>query len=371
MSDVSVEWISDQSALASIEGAWRDLEGAVERRTHVSTFDFIATWYRYYAGEYGGTPLIGLAWRGSELAGLAPLTVRRGRLGRIPVTRIDFAPNDSIAGELLVRDERPDVVAALLGSLVSTVRFDVICLNGFEPGASQLAALQGSADRRRLATELEDHAFARVDLSAGYDRYWATRSGNMRRKVSQRARRIEALGETVDGVLPADTGDIDTRINRLIAITEASYKLQGQRLADHHRGFLAELCRRFAAREMLSLPVLSIGGHDTAFIAGVVERGCFYDVTLSYDESYAELGPGVHLMQKTLKRLAEGGIHTVVSHGAHEYKRHWASAFVPQKRLFLFAPRPLAAATRFVRFGLRPLWQRIRAGAHPATPAVD
>ena len=120
---------------------------------------------------------------------------------------------------------------------------------------------------------------------------------------------------------------------------------------------------------MLSAPILTIGGRDAAFIAGVVERGCFYDVSLSYDESYAELGPGAHLMQETLKRLADGGVHTVVSHGAHEYKRHWASAFVPQKRIFLFAPRPLATATRLLRFGLQPLWQRLRTATPTSTPA--
>ena len=38
----------------------------------------------------GGTPLIGLAWHGSDLGAAAPLTVRRGSLGRVPVTRDRF-----------------------------------------------------------------------------------------------------------------------------------------------------------------------------------------------------------------------------------------------------------------------------------------
>ena len=112
---------------------------------------------------------------------------------------------------------------------------------------------------------------------------------------------------------------------------------------------------------MLSLPILSIGGRDAAYIIGVIERGCFYDVTLAYDESFASLGPGIHLMQQTLKRLAASGVHTVVSHGAHDYKRHWATRFVPQKRIFLFSSRPLAIAARLVRFGLQPMWQRVSA----------
>ena len=358
--NITIQWVCDPSELHGVETAWRELETAVERRTHVSTFDFLGTWYRHYAGQYGGTPLIGLAWNGTELAGVAPLTIRRGRLGRIPVTRVDFAPNDSIAGELLVRDDRPDVVSALFDSLLQRVRFDVVCLNGFEPESTQLRAIQQLARDRGLATELEGHAFAVVDLSAGYEAYWAGRDGHTRRKINHRARKIEALGMSIDGVLPAETRtDIDTRIRRMIAINEASYKLQGQRLADHHREFLAELSIRLAARRMLSLPILSIGGRDAAYILAVLERDHFYDVGLSYDESFANLGPGVYLMQQTLKRLADANVRTVVSHGAHDYKRHWATAFVPQQRIFIFASRPLAAATRLVRFRLQPLWQRL------------
>src|SRR5688572_27653659 len=167
-----VEWTRDLGQLDRIEPAWRALEAQVTHRSHVSTFDFLATWYRHYAGDYGGAPLIGLAWRGSDLAGLAPLTVRRGSVGRIPVTRIDFAPTDSIAGEFLVRDEEPQLVGSLVDALMNEgVKFDVICLNGFDPASGQLASLQQAAMRHRLAMQIEDHAFAVVDLRQGYEAY--------------------------------------------------------------------------------------------------------------------------------------------------------------------------------------------------------
>jgi len=361
-----VDWIRDPAALESIEGPWRALESRVQQRTHASTFDFLATWYRHYAGEYGGTPLIGLAWRGPDLVGVAPLTIRRGRVGRIPVTRIDFAPNDSIAGEFLVEDDQPDVVAALIDSLVHTrTKFDVICLNGFDPASHQLPALRNAAARNRLAVEMEDHACAVVDLRDGYETYRAGLSSHYRRNLNQKGRKIAAAGFTVQGVQQTQGLEtLEACIPRMIRINEASYKLQGQPLADSHCGFLAEVVQRFGARGMLSLPILSIGGKDAAFILGVVERGCFYDITLAYDESFANLSPGALLMQQVLQHLAGAGVHTVVSHGAHEYKRHWSTALVPQKRIFLFAPGLRGAATRFVRFGLQPLWRRL--GVVPA-----
>jgi CelD/BcsL family acetyltransferase involved in cellulose biosynthesis len=355
-----VEWIRDLAVLDRVEAAWRDLEARVTHRSHVSTFDFLSPWYRHYAGDYGGAPLIGLAWRGSELAGVAPLTIRRGRVGRIPVTRIDFAPTDSIAGEFLIEDDQPELVGVWIDALArERVRFDVICLNGFTPASPQLASLQQAAARHGLTMQMEDHAFALVDLRDGYEAYKARLSGHYRRNLQHKANKIGAAGFTVEGVqLHQGRDTLETAVPRMIAINEASYKLGGQRLADCHRGFLGEVARRFNARGCLSLPILTIGGRDAAFILGVVERGCFYDITLAYDESFAKVSPGAFLMQKALQQLAGLGVVTVVSHGAHDYKRHWSSAFVPQKRVFLFARGPRATATRVVRFGLQPLLQR-------------
>jgi hypothetical protein len=61
----------------------------------------------------------------------------------------------------------------------------------------------------------------------------------------------------------------------MIAVTEASHKLLGRRLADDHRAYLSELVARFGPRGMLSLSILSIDGLDAAYLFGLVERGCF------------------------------------------------------------------------------------------------
>jgi CelD/BcsL family acetyltransferase involved in cellulose biosynthesis len=359
---VQVEWLTDPNRLDGLAGEWRALEAAVGNRTHLPIFDFLATWYRHYAGDYGGSPLVGLARRNGRLVGVAPFIVRRGTVGRIPVTRVELAPSDVPAGEMLVEDDDPEIVAVLLDALVRTARFDVICFDGFDPDSPQLLAVRETAARHRMAVELDDHAYALVDLRAGYRAYHASLSSHYRRNLSQKARKIAALGARVDGIhLTAADDRLEDAVARMIAINEASYKLEGQRLADNHRECLRDLVIRLGRRGLLSLPILSIGGRDAAFILGVLERGCFYDITLAYDESFAKLSPGAFLMQQTLEELAARGVHTAVSHGAHDYKKHWATRFVPQTRLFLFAPNLRASATRFIRFELQPLWQRLRA----------
>lgn len=366
-----IDWVSHPGALDALEPAWRELETAVAARTHLSSFDFLVTWYTRYAGAYGGTPLIGLAWRGRDLVGIAPLTLVRGRAGGIPVRRVEFAPSDVPAGELLIREHHSEVVGALLPSLMRTIGFDVACLDGFDPASPYLDLLARTARAQHVAMYTEDHACAVVDLRRGYAPYFAGLSGHYRRNLNAKARKIEAAGARVDGVYRTDAPDrVEGVIARMIAVNEASYKLEGRPLAPEHRGFLADLVRRLAGRGTLALPMLSIGGRDAAFILGIVDRGCFYDVTLAYDETYAKLSPGAYLTQRMLQELAAAGIHTVVSHGAHEYKKHWATAFVPQRRALLFAPTLSGSAARGAHVALRPLWQRIR-GAHGSAGQPD
>ena len=359
----SIEWLSDPSCLEGIADDWRVLERSVKRRTHLSTYDFMTTWYRNYAGEYGGLPLIGLARRGARLVGVAPLTVGRGTLGRIPLTRIEFAPSDTPAGEFLVGDEDGDIVAALLDDLIAHASFDLISLDGFAPGCRQLTAIQETAARHGCATECVDHAYAYADLQDGYQAYRARLTGQFRRKLNQKARRIADAGAAaVDMHLFSVADDPDRCVARIVAVSEASYKLGGARLAHHHRSFLKEIVTRLSASRTLCLPILSIAGTDAAFILGMIERGVFYDIALAYAQAFEKLSPGSFLMQHTLEALASSGVRTVVSHGAHEYKRHWATEFVPQKRIFVFRPGLRTAAARFIRFSLSPLWQRFGAG---------
>jgi len=347
----------------TLAGEWRALEDAVEERTVLSTFDYNASWYRHYAND-GVETFIGLARRGSWLVGAAPLVIRRRRIGKVPLTCIEFAAHEAYAGEFLVEDDSPETLVLFLESLAKSARFDLICLNGLEMGSDRFRPLREAAARLRLAIELTDHPNAMVDLRRGYEQYFRSRSPHFRHAVRRHTRRIEDRGERrIDGVLLRRGIDrLDATVDRMIAINEASYKLDGQRLADSHRGFLSELARRFGPRGMLALPVLSIGGRDAAYVFGLVERGCFYDVTLAYDEAFAQLRPGTHLIQELLKDLAGAGVHTVISHGAHAYKKHWATAFLPSTRVFMFSSSLKASATRLIRFRLASLWRWLGAG---------
>ena len=363
VSPLTVEWITRTGDIRTLAPDWRRLQSTVRNRTVFSSFDLLAAWYGNYAGDYGGEPLIGLVRRGGRLVGVAPFVVHSGCLGKIPLTRVQFATHDAYSGEFLVEDDHPEIISAFFDSLAGETKFDLICLNGIEQGTPQFQAIEESAKRHRFAIEMTNHPNAIVDLSNGYDSYCQAMSRNFRRTLKRQSQRVSEAGEpAVDGVrLNSGIDRLESSIERLYAITEASYKLNGQRLRDDHRGYLGDLARNFAALGMLHLSTLSIGGRDAAVVMGIVERGCYYDVTLAYVEEFAALSPGAYLMQQVLRDLAERGVHTLVSHGAHDYKLRWSTSFVPSTRLFLFSRSSTARLSRFVRFKLASIWQKLGA----------
>jgi CelD/BcsL family acetyltransferase involved in cellulose biosynthesis len=233
-------------------------------------------------------------------------------------------------------------------------------LNGIEPDSSAFLGFVALVAEHEWAMETTNHPNSTVDLSRGYEVYCQGMSRNFRRTVKRQAERVAAAGvPVVEGVrLASGMERLDSYIERLFAVTEASYKLKGQRLADHHRGYLGDLARNFGHRGMLHLSILSIGGKDAAVVMGLVERGVYYDVTLAYAEEFALLSPGAYLIQQVLRDLATRGVHTLISHGAHEYKGRWSTAFVPSTRLFLFSKSKSARLSRFVRFGMASVWKK-------------
>jgi CelD/BcsL family acetyltransferase involved in cellulose biosynthesis len=367
-----IEWLRDLAAIEALEPGWRALEASAAGRTLLATADFVLPWYRHYA--HRARPLLGVAREGGTLVGLAPLVARPARIGGLPVRSIQFATSGAQSGEFLLAPGREAVAAAFLRALPAAVPFEVVRLPNLAAGSPLLAALERVAAEEGLSVDTSPTCHAVVDLSAGYEAYHAGLTGKFRANVRRRRKALEAIGPlAVEGVhFTADGAAREAALQRMFAVSDASWKARaGGPMAEHHRGFYRELARRFGARGALDLSILTVGGHDRAFMFGIAEHGVYYDVTLSFDDSLRHLAPGVLLTQEVLRRLAARGLHTLVSHGMHDYKRHFASTIVPRVDLQVFAPGPRARLGRVLRASLLPVWQRLGRRAAATVARAD
>ncbi len=369
------EWLTRLEDLERLEARWRALEESESERLVFGGYDYLVPWYRHHA-RVEGAPLVGAAWRGSDLVGLIPLAIRRATLCKVPVRRADSAGHDGESGDLLLPEGGGSILAGLLESLLKRGGLDVLLLNGLAPGSERLHVMEEVAARHGLALEREEYRYATIDLSQGFEVYEKSLRGSFRGTMRRRRKRAVRMGgyQVVRVNGPVSEESLLPLLARIFAISERSWKARnGDPMKERYRQFYTEIARRFGQRGMLDFSILTVGGVDASYIVGLVERGVYHDVTISYVEEFAALSPGMMILQEVARRLAEEGVRLVVSHGDHAYKNVWASRWVPQVRANLFMPGLRGTLSRMARVQAPAIMRQIRSlsGRPPRVPSHD
>lgn len=373
---VEVEWLETIDQIAAIEDEWRDLEARVQERLAFGSFDFMYPLYRHWPASRG-TPFVGVARRDGAVVGIVALIIRSATMGRVPVRRIDTAGHDADIGEILFPEEEAPAFVELLEALFRRGGFDVAMFTGVAPDTWRHEALCRVAGHGGRRHDDIAYQYATVDLSEGYETYFNGLSAKLRGNLRRRRKRADAAGGTeLDRIArPVDGATLTRYMDRVFTIYDRSWKSDGRApIQNYHRKLYAEVAERFNQRGMLDLSILRIGGRDASFLLGLRERDVLHDLTISYDEDFASMSPGTLLIQDIAKAAAPEGTRLVISHGDREYKRYWASRWVPQVRCSVF-PRGLRPGlARFARFRFPLLADRAKrllkgsAGGPSSTP---
>jgi hypothetical protein len=366
MAECHIEWLTTMNDIESLRDKWLELEEIVNNRTVFASCDYVIPWYRYYRGnkhEQYGEPLLGVAWRGNQIIGIAPLICWNGTLGKIPVRRIDFIGFMSYSGEFLVPDENPEIVGMFTGSLIDRGGFDVIGLHGWDMGSEKFRIFNRSVAEHDMRLEISGYRYAMIDLSNGYKKYCESMSRNFRRNKKRHLEKISGMGEWGIDLIKGSGSpeEISRTIERMVSIYNCSWKVRhGGEIGDHHRRFYEEIVNRLSSRKMLYFCVLSINREDAAFFLAAVERGVLYDIFLSYNDRFKDLRPGEFLINQITERLPEMGVKTFISHGDHEYKRRWATHFIPQYQTYIFSHGIRSRMSRIMKFRIQPFIEKAK-----------
>jgi CelD/BcsL family acetyltransferase involved in cellulose biosynthesis len=365
-SNVRIEWVTDLDRIGGLEEQWLGLEKSVNKRTIHSSFDWVFPWYKHLANGDNGvprSPLLGTAWNGNNLYGLAPLVKRKRKFGGVTVQSIDPAGYDAEAGEFLVPDNNPELIGEFVDSIVENIKFNMIRLNSCSQNSKEFAALKDAVKRNNLSDVCVEYFYGLVDLQSGYTEYYTSRSSRYRRNLRIQEEKLNKNGgwkvETFTS--SSEPRELKSALARMVSIYNSSWKAAvGESLPPAYQSFYEDISRRFASKEMLHLSILSIDSKDAGYFLALTDRGVLYDVFVSYDRSFKSLRPGEFLVLQLLKMVPEKNIHTVVSHGAHEYKRVWATEFVPLTRIYIFSSSLKSFLCQQLRFKVKPLMRKLK-----------
>lgn len=357
----SIREVYDPAEMAALAAAWSRLWSVTPGATFFQTWPWLETYWRHY-GAGQRLKLLRVEQAG-ELVGLIPLVIRSETswLGPVRVLTYPLDYWGSFYGPISA--DPAAALAAATAYLAAQPRdWDVVDLRwldaeGIDGGQTAVAFQTAGWNCQCLP-----HAVVPlVDLSTGWQIYWATRKSKFRTEVSRAGRRLAERGEVrFVRYRPSGTvvGQCDPRwdlYEDCVRVAVQSHHIQGDNGVGltHPRGgpLLRELHAHAAALGQLDVCLLYVDDRPVAFNYNYVAGGYVCGLRRAYDPMCSE-GAGVVLMRRMLEDGAARGDRTVdLGPDYLQTKRHWQTTARPSYRC-LYYPRsnPRAAALHLGRW---------------------
>jgi CelD/BcsL family acetyltransferase involved in cellulose biosynthesis len=314
-------------------------------------------WFSLWWDAFGSGELIVLAVRrGGQLVGIMPLSRRAGVVG---------SPTNwhtALYGPVAVDEQ---ALRAILNGIISqrARRIDLSFVDVGDPVARELRELSGS--QYYVERTIMRSPYVRID--GDWESYWQGVSGKLRQTVRRCSRRLAEIGAVS---LEIESGG--ERLDELLAegfeVEASSWKgRSGTAIASQPRTmrFYTELAHWAAARGLLRIAFLRVGGRALAFHFALESQNSYYLLKPGYDEEFRKAGPGTVLTQKMIERAFTLGLDSYEFLGADdEHKMRWTSEVRPRVRIQAFASSPTGVVDRVIQTHGRALANRVKSVRH-------
>ncbi len=237
------------------------------------------------------------------------------------------------------RDTLEAVVAAVDGELRRRA-FDAVVLPHLPVDSPVLEAFERRAGPARRQRRSRPQPRWRLPLPETFEQFLASRSANTRWRLRRDARRIaDAFGGRVELAVVRDPGGLDRLLGDAERVARSTY----QRALG--TGFAVTPERREATRVGLEHGwtrgyLLYARGEPVAFWICSVYRGTLLVRLTGYDDRYAGLRVGIHLLARVIEDAIRDPAIAVVDFGPGDaaYKRQLAAESHLERDLVVFAP---------------------------------
>lgn len=197
-------------------------------------------------------------------------------------------------------------VPALLGRLLQEgvrrldlglVRADSVVLRSFVPALRQLG-YEPDCTCEDVCVERE--------LPATWNEFLYSLSGKERHEIRRKWRRLEGTG-SVNFRVFQKSGEIDGPMETFLRLFSASRPEKAEFLTERRAAFFREAAREMAARAMLRLTVVELGGEPAASVLCFDDGSTVYLYNNGYDPRYRHLSVGLLSKVFTIRDSIERG----------------------------------------------------------------
>jgi CelD/BcsL family acetyltransferase involved in cellulose biosynthesis len=318
------------SSLETLRPAWDKLLQEVPTSSTFSTWEWLASWWRAFAGEQ---QLRFLAFFDvqEELTGFAALALTDLRIfsgHRLGLLRfMGDGTQDSDNLDVIARPGSEQCVAeALLKYLESSRRFWEVCALNTLPSNSPFGqVLLSQLQLRKWPYFTSERLGCVIDLPKDWESYRKQLSYNERGQLGKYMRRLER--EYKVRFYAVSASDLDSCLESFFDLHQKRWISQGQPgsfASQPRREFYREISRLFLERGWLQLWMLELDGVNVGAEYDFLWNDTVYCLQGGFDTAMAAGHIGYVLRGFVLKHLVETGIgHYDFLAGMQSYKGRW------------------------------------------------
>lgn len=355
--------INDIARLGDFRQAWHRLLVDTPNASFFQTLEWLETYWKHYGALQRLRVLIVLQ-RGEPI-GIVPLAVAHEptRLGRLRV--LDFPLRDWGSFYAPVGSQPDEVLSTALQHIARTRRdWDILDLRSLPCVYNDAThtALESAGLSARYSQWKET---ALLDLTMGWDAYWASRESKVRNNLRRHQKRMLEVGEIeLIRHRPAGetAGDADPRFDlydRCVQLASTSWQGQstsGTTLSHPGvRNFFRDVHAVAARLGCLDMNLLKAGEQWVGFGYNYCFAGRVDGIRIGYDPQFTKMGAGNVLYLSMLQdSFTRGDTQFDMGIGSLDVKRFWWTHTAPSHRYThypLLAPRAQLLRLKHWLFG--------------------
>lgn len=327
MAEYDVRLFDTLEDLNDLREDWNRLLAVTSQAAFFQTMDWLRVYWRHYGDRQQLRVLV--VTEDGQPIGILPLTIswETSRLGSV---RVLGYPLDNWGTSYGPIGPQPleTLVAALSWLRQGRRDWDILDLRW--TAGHLVNAVETALRRVGLSAVRETTGqLSWVDLTTGWDAYWASRSPKFRSNVRRCEKRLAARGSLAAihcRPTAADPRwDVFDLCQHVAAASWQATATNGNTISDAAvRDFLREVHGAAAAQQATSMNLLTLDGKPIAFSYDYVFRNHVYGLRTGYDPAFAESSPGSVLLARSLQDGCRRGDLTVdLGETPAAYKAKW------------------------------------------------
>lgn len=362
MPTLSVETVKTMTALQSLEQVWNALSNTAKHPNVFTTFDWFRTW------NQRATELDAKHQRHSNVliikaedgvVGISPLICRTiSRFGLI-VRKVEFLESPADYNDLLLGDDGPEPINALIRHLEGTHEdWDIVDLRSLRDTGNTIPALEQALSTSSLLHRTLAEAecpYLRIDSDASGRIGRLSRSS--RRTLRNQQHRLDRMGPEGLRIRILEHPESEpSLLDKFIAL-ESRKQIRGKPvppLFARDPEVFQSLLDSLGPRGWIYAALMEIGDRAIAFQLGFRCGDALWDFSKAYDPSYSHLSPGTMLVPAVLDY---GFSHHYREYdflrGEEPYKMRWSTGSHRTSRVIIWNRRRISRLRAFLYLDMK------------------